>query len=76
MFSDKTLFSVEVCLQVRDIGLSEYMSPTKEPELPADPIEGDSQGFLIHSLPLAAEQPVLSKNSSFYIIFDDYIILF
>jgi CelD/BcsL family acetyltransferase involved in cellulose biosynthesis len=63
--SDKTLFACNLWLQVREIGLSEEAPPVTEPVLPIDLLEPESQGFLIHSLPVAVTQPKIRRFQNY-----------
>ena len=61
MLSDKTIFAPSIRLQVREIGLSEEAAPTAAPTPPSDPLAPGSEGFLIRSLRVSAEQPPVRK---------------
>ncbi|MEO6432330.1 MAG: hypothetical protein ABIO50_11355 [Nitrosospira sp.] len=56
---DKTLLAPELWLQVREVGIDDETPPVVEPIPPADPLQVNSQGFLIRSLRIIGEQLVL-----------------
>ncbi len=56
---DKTLLASKLWLQVREVGLDDDTPPVTEPMPPTDPLQADSQGFLIRSLRISGKQPVL-----------------
>jgi len=62
---DQTLFAPLLKLQVREGGLVEEARAVAEPEPPADPLEPESQGFLIRSLPVSVEQPKLTRRGGY-----------
>lgn len=65
-FSDWTLMSASIPLQVRSVSLTEPQPAVTEPSPPDDALTGDSQGFMLRALPVArALQPGLSRHGSF-----------
>jgi len=62
---EKTLFAPELRLQVREIGLDDETLPVAEPMPPEDPLSPGNQGFLIRSLRVAGEQPVLARRMGY-----------
>lgn len=59
---DKTLLAPQLLLQVREAGLDDEAPPVAEPIVPADPLHGGSQGFLLRSLRITGPQPVLRRQ--------------
>lgn len=66
MLSDKVLFSVVNGLQVRSIGLDEEVPPVAMPLPPVDAPASGSQGFLVRSLPVSVQQPVVRKVGKYW----------
>lgn len=62
---DWTLFSIKCPLQVRAVKLIDITPPAEHLVPPTEPLSGDSQGFFVHSLPVTAEQPVLSASGDY-----------
>lgn len=62
---DKTLLAPELWLQVREVGIDDETLPVAEPIPPADPLETNSQGFLIRSLRIIGEQLVLRERDGY-----------
>lgn len=63
--SDLTLFSFSLPMQTRSVRLSDETPPAAAPELPLEPLETGSQGFLIRALPVATELPHLAAIGGF-----------
>lgn len=63
--ADTTLFASSLWLQVREVGLDNEDPAVSELIPPADPRQAGSQGFLIRSLRITGEQPVLEKRSGY-----------
>jgi CelD/BcsL family acetyltransferase involved in cellulose biosynthesis len=62
---DKTLCAPKLWLQVREVGLDDEVPPVAEPVPPADPLQAESQGFLIRSLRVLGNQPVLRRQGGY-----------
>src|SRR5262245_15501596 len=61
----KILFAPEIWLQVRQVWLSGETQPVPKPTPPPEPLERGSQGYFIHSLPIAGVQPVLRRSQGY-----------
>ncbi len=62
---DRTLCSVCLRLQVREVGLTEQPSTASADVPPTDPLTRACQGFLVRSLPVEAPLPVLSRMGGY-----------
>lgn len=62
---EKTLLAPELRLQVREIGLDDETLPVAEPMPPEASLPPGNQGFLIRSLRVAGEQPVLARRKGY-----------
>ena len=62
---EKTLFAPELRLQVREIGLDDETPPVAVPMPPVAALQPGNQGFLIRSLRVAGEQPVLARRNGY-----------
>ncbi|MBA4141478.1 MAG: GNAT family N-acetyltransferase [Nitrosospira sp.] len=62
---DKTLLAPKLWLQVREVGLDDELPPVVEPQPPSEPLQADSQGFLIRSLGVVGQQPVLRRQQEY-----------
>jgi CelD/BcsL family acetyltransferase involved in cellulose biosynthesis len=65
MLADKILFQRHIRLQVREVMLSDGVTPTDKPQPPADARANGSRGFYVRSLPVSVEQPVLSRRDGY-----------
>lgn len=63
--SDWTLFSLALRLQVRAEQLVDETPPVETPAPPIHELVAGSQGFLIRSLPVSAEQPVIRQAGDY-----------
>ena len=63
--SSRTLFCVQLWMQVREVGLSEHVPEIADPTPPTDPLEPGSQGFLIRSLPVARAQSPIRRHAGY-----------
>lgn len=69
--SDWTLFSLTVPLQSRQVTLAEVGVPHVQPvppaapAVPTDALAEDCEGFVVHSMPLAAGQPKLQFENGY-----------
>jgi CelD/BcsL family acetyltransferase involved in cellulose biosynthesis len=64
-FSDWTLFSVTIPLQVRSERLIDQTPSVDEPKPSIDEIMDGSQGFLIRGLPIVREFPSISRTGDY-----------
>lgn len=64
--SDKTLFKVDLALQVRNISLAENVAAFDELIAPSEACRTDSQGYAIRSLPVKKIFPAIDSNGDFY----------
>ncbi len=62
---DMTLLTYKLWLQVREVGLDDDTPPIIKPTPPSDSLHGNSQGFLVRSMRLVDEQPVLQKQQDY-----------
>ncbi len=62
---DKTLLASRLWLQVREVGLDDETPAVTEPAPPADVLQVNSQGFLIRSLRVIGEQPILRRRDNY-----------
>ncbi len=65
-FSDVTLLSLSIPLQMRSVALTEVQAAVGEPTPPKDPLLGECEGFMLRALPVA--QPLragLSRADGF-----------
>ena len=62
---DKTLFTHKLWLQVREVGLDDDTPPVRKPTPPSDFLHGNSQGFLVRSMRVVDEQPVLQMQQNY-----------
>lgn len=62
---DKILWAPRLWLQVREAGLDDEVPPVAEPIPPANPLQVDSQGFLIRSLRVIGKQPTLRRQGDY-----------
>lgn len=62
---DKALLAPKLWLQVREVGLHDEIPPVEELLPPGDPLQEDSQGFLIRSLPIIGKQQAVSKRNGY-----------
>jgi hypothetical protein len=62
---DKTLLAPELWLQVREVGINDETPPVAELIPPTDILQENSQGFLIRSLRIIGELPVLSEQNGY-----------
>jgi hypothetical protein len=65
MLSDRVLMAPAVKLQVRQVGLSSGVTPVRDPQVPDDQLLPGSEGFLIRSLPVEEELPLLATSNGF-----------
>jgi hypothetical protein len=62
---DKTLFSPQLWLQVREAGLDDESPAISELIPPTDTLQSNSQGFLIRSLRITGAQPILRRRNGY-----------
>jgi CelD/BcsL family acetyltransferase involved in cellulose biosynthesis len=62
---DATLLAPDLWLHAREVGLNGEDPPVSELIPPADPLQANSQGFLIRSLHVMGKQPVLEKRGNY-----------
>ncbi len=62
--SDKTLLAPKIWLQVREVRLDD-MQPVADLVPPSDPLEPQSQGFFIRSLPVNTTQPPVQHRAGY-----------
>jgi CelD/BcsL family acetyltransferase involved in cellulose biosynthesis len=62
---DKTLLEPKLWLQIKEAALDDENPPVAALAPPTDPLLPDSQGFLIRSLPIAGNHPVLSRQNGY-----------
>ena len=62
---EKTLLAPELRLQVREMGLDDEALPVREPAPPEVLLSPGNHGFLIRSLRVAGEQPVLARRNGY-----------
>lgn len=62
---DLTLFSIVLSMQTRSERLSDESKAVESPARPGEPLERDSQGFMIRALPIVGELPALSVIDDF-----------
>ncbi len=62
---DKTLLTYKLWLQVREVGLDDDTPPVRKPTPPSDFLNSNSQGFLVRSMRVVDEQPVLQKQQDY-----------
>lgn len=65
MLSDKTLFAIHLPMQVRQCDLDEIMASALSNAPAIESLPADSQGYLIRSLPIEQEQPVLHSTGDY-----------
>jgi CelD/BcsL family acetyltransferase involved in cellulose biosynthesis len=63
--SDKTLFAHKISLQVREIGLIDEIAAVADPRPPTEPMNSESQGFMVRSLPVIAALPRLERTGDY-----------
>lgn len=63
--SDLTLFSISLPLQVKAESLFSQSVIEEDPWVPSNDLMNESQGFVIRSLPIVTELPLLSKKDGF-----------
>ncbi len=61
---DKTLLTYKLWLQVREVGLDDDTPPVRKPTPPSDVLDGNSQGFLVRSMRVVDEHPVLKMQQN------------
>lgn len=59
------LYTYKVWLQVREIGLEDNAPPMKNPIPPPVPLHGNSQGFLVRSVQVEEQQPILQRTQDY-----------
>lgn len=62
---DMTLLTYKLWLQVREVGLDDDTPPITKPTPPSDSLHSNSQGFLVRSMRVIDEQPVLQKQQDY-----------
>lgn len=62
---DKTLLTYKLWLQVREVGLDDDTPPIIKPIPPSDSLYSNSQGFLVRSMRVVDEQPVLQRQQDY-----------
>jgi hypothetical protein len=62
---DKVLFTYKLWLQVREIDLDDNTPPVSKLTPPSDSLHSNSQGFLVRSIRVVDEHPVLQKQQDY-----------
>lgn len=62
---DWTLFSVTRSMQVRAVKLNDRTLPVERLVPPADPLPAGGQGFAVHALKIATDQPILRTSGNY-----------